>query len=84
MGQGSKIIVSNLPTDVTENQIRELFSTTVGPVVKVALSYDNRAQSKGTAQVEFKRNDDATKAFQQYNKVRRSRCLMNLSPHAIH
>ncbi|KAG0144764.1 hypothetical protein CROQUDRAFT_79602 [Cronartium quercuum f. sp. fusiforme G11] len=68
MGQGSKIIVSNLPTDVTENQIRELFSTTVGPVIKVALSYDNRAQSKGTAQVEFKRNDDATKAFQQYNK----------------
>lgn len=68
MGQGSKIIVSNLPTDVTENQIRELFSTTVGPVIKVALSYDNRGQSKGTAQVEFKRNDDATKAFQQYNK----------------
>ncbi|EGG09296.1 uncharacterized protein MELLADRAFT_71269 [Melampsora larici-populina 98AG31] len=68
MGQGSKIIVSNLPTDVTENQIRELFSTTVGPVMKVALSYDNRGQSKGTAQVEFKRNDDATKAFQQYNK----------------
>jgi len=25
MGQGSKIIVSNLPPDVTENQIRELF-----------------------------------------------------------
>ncbi|KAH9823924.1 hypothetical protein DFH28DRAFT_1077794 [Melampsora americana] len=68
MGQGSKIIVSNLPTDVTENQIRELFSTTVGPVMRVALSYDNRGQSKGTAQVEFKRNDDATKAFQQYNK----------------
>ncbi|CAH7675500.1 hypothetical protein PPACK8108_LOCUS10519 [Phakopsora pachyrhizi] len=68
MGQGSKIIVSNLPSDVTENQIRELFSTTVGPVNRVALSYDNRGVSKGTAQVEFKRNDDATKAFQQYNK----------------
>jgi RNA recognition motif-containing protein len=69
MGQGSKIIVSNLPSDVTENQIRELFNTTVGHVTRVTLSYDNRGASKGIAQVEFKRNEDATKAFQQYNKV---------------
>ncbi|CAH7671427.1 hypothetical protein PPACK8108_LOCUS6200 [Phakopsora pachyrhizi] len=68
MGQGSKIIVSNLPSDVTKNQIWELFSTTVGPVNQVAFSYDNRGVSKGTAQVEFKQKDDATKAFQQYNK----------------
>ncbi|KAI8443060.1 hypothetical protein BY996DRAFT_6436116 [Phakopsora pachyrhizi] len=55
MGQGSKIIISNLPSDVTKNQIWEL--------------YDNRGVSKGTAQVEFKQNNDSTKAFQQYNKV---------------
>lgn len=70
-GQGSKIIVSNLPLDVTEPQIRELFASTVGPVTRVALSFDARGQSKGTAQVEFKKNDDATKAFQQYNKASR-------------
>jgi THO complex subunit 4 len=70
IGQGSKIIVSNLPPDVTENQIRELFYTTVGQVTRVILSYDSRGASKGTAQVEFKRNEDATKAFQQYNKVK--------------
>ncbi|CAH7683698.1 hypothetical protein PPACK8108_LOCUS17364 [Phakopsora pachyrhizi] len=57
MGQGSKIKVSNLPSD-----------TTVGPVNWVALSYDNRGVSKGTTQVEFKQNNDATKVFQQYNK----------------
>ncbi|KAI8451229.1 hypothetical protein BY996DRAFT_6432206 [Phakopsora pachyrhizi] len=68
MGQGSKIIVSNLPSDVTKNQIWELFRTTVGPVNQVALSYDNRGVSKGTAQVEFKQNNDSTKAFQQYIK----------------
>lgn len=68
-GQGSKIIVSNLPTDVTEPQIRELFASTVGPVTKVALSFDARGASKGVAQVEFKKNEDATKAFQQYNKA---------------
>ncbi|CAH7687223.1 hypothetical protein PPACK8108_LOCUS21974 [Phakopsora pachyrhizi] len=65
MGQGSKIIVSNLPSDVTKNQIWELFWTTVGPVNQVALSYDNRGVSKGTTQVEFKQNNDSTKAFQQ-------------------
>ncbi|CAH7668841.1 hypothetical protein BY996DRAFT_8410902 [Phakopsora pachyrhizi] len=57
MSQESKIIVSNLPSGVTKNQIQELFSTTVGPVNQVALSYDNRGVLKGTAQ-----------AFQQYNK----------------
>ncbi|KAI8449097.1 hypothetical protein BY996DRAFT_8410869 [Phakopsora pachyrhizi] len=68
MGQGSKIIVFNLPSDVTKSQIWELFLTTVGPVNRVGLSYDNRGVSKGTAQVEFKQNNDATKTFQQYNK----------------
>lgn len=72
-GQGSKIIVSNLPVDVTEAQIRELFASTIGAVSRVVLAYDSRGQSKGSAQVEFKKNDDATKAFQQYNKVRRPR-----------
>ncbi|CAH7666957.1 hypothetical protein PPACK8108_LOCUS1323 [Phakopsora pachyrhizi] len=69
MGQGSKIIVSNLLSDVTKNQIWELFWTTVGPVNRVVLSYDNRGVLKGTAQVEFKQNNDSTKAFQQYNKA---------------
>lgn len=78
-GQGSKIIVSNLPPDVTEPQIRELFASTVGQVTKVALSFDARGTSKGVAQVEFKRNEDATKAFQQYNKVRRIRPVVAFS-----
>jgi hypothetical protein len=34
------------------------------------LSYNSRGASKGTAQVEFRRNKDSTKAFQQYNKVK--------------
>ncbi|KAI7944493.1 hypothetical protein MJO28_010188 [Puccinia striiformis f. sp. tritici] len=80
MGPGSKIIVSNLPSDVTENQIRELFSTTVGPVTKVTLSYDNRGTSKGTAQVEFRKNEDSTKAFQQYNKRLIDQTCPNRSP----
>ncbi|KAF7797331.1 hypothetical protein EIP86_008526 [Pleurotus ostreatoroseus] len=62
-----KIIVSNLPTDVNEAQVRELFATTVGPVRDVTLHYDNRGISKGVASVHFTRKGDGTKAFQQYN-----------------
>ncbi|GJE85281.1 RRM domain-containing protein [Phanerochaete sordida] len=62
-----KIIVSNLPPDVNEQQIRELFQTTVGPLRDVTLHYDNKGLSKGVAAVHFSRRGDGTKAFQQYN-----------------
>lgn len=67
MADGSKIIVSNLPTDVTENQIRDLFATTVGPVTRVSLSYDKNGRSTGSAAIDFKKPTDAQKAFQNYN-----------------
>ncbi|EPT02076.1 hypothetical protein FOMPIDRAFT_1022944 [Fomitopsis schrenkii] len=62
-----KIIVSNLPTDVNESQIKELFHTTVGPVRTVTLNYDAQGRSKGVAAVHFQKITDGTKAFQQYN-----------------
>lgn len=65
---GDKIIVSNLPTDVDERQIKELFATTVGPVRQVSLSYNAQGQSKGIATVQFNKFEHATSAYQQYNK----------------
>ncbi|KZT07092.1 uncharacterized protein LAESUDRAFT_652224 [Laetiporus sulphureus 93-53] len=62
-----KIIVSNLPPDVNELQIKELFHTTVGPLKDVTLHYDSQGRSKGVAAVHFQRRGDGTKAFQQYN-----------------
>ncbi|PSR99319.1 hypothetical protein PHLCEN_2v4178 [Hermanssonia centrifuga] len=62
-----KIMVSNLPTDVNEVQIRELFTTTVGPLREVTLHYDSKGISKGVAAVQFQRKGDGTKAYQQYN-----------------
>ncbi|KIP06797.1 hypothetical protein PHLGIDRAFT_72180 [Phlebiopsis gigantea 11061_1 CR5-6] len=62
-----KIIVSNLPPDVNELQIRELFQTTVGPLREVTLHYDSKGASKGVASVHFSRKGDGTKAYQQYN-----------------
>ncbi|GAA6061567.1 hypothetical protein JCM10212_001099 [Sporobolomyces blumeae] len=65
---GDKIIVSNLPDDVNEQQIKELFATTVGPVRTVNLSYNAQGKSKGIATVQFNRAESATTAYQQYNK----------------
>ncbi|KAL0577190.1 RNA-binding RNA annealing protein [Marasmius crinis-equi] len=62
-----KIIVSNLPPDVNEQQVKELFHTTVGPLKEVTLHYDSAGRSKGVAAVHFQRKGDGTKAYQQYN-----------------
>lgn len=66
-GGGSKIILSNLPLDVTEAQVKELFATTIGPLRKVAMSYRATGQSTGVCTVEFQRADDAGRAYTQYN-----------------
>ncbi|KXN92128.1 mRNA export protein mlo3 [Leucoagaricus sp. SymC.cos] len=62
-----KIIVSNLPADVNEAQIKELFASTVGPTKEVNLSYDASGRSKGVAAVTFSKKGDANKAYQQYH-----------------
>ncbi|EGO03927.1 hypothetical protein SERLA73DRAFT_175623 [Serpula lacrymans var. lacrymans S7.3] len=62
-----KIIVSNLPQDVNEAQIKELFHSTVGALREVTLHYDSAGRSKGVAAVHFQRKGDGTKAYQQYN-----------------
>ncbi|KAG8936976.1 hypothetical protein FRC03_001019 [Tulasnella sp. 419] len=62
-----KIIISNLPPDVTDKDVTELFSTTVGPVSETTLNYDSNGRSKGSATVTFARPGDATKAYNQYN-----------------
>ncbi|KIJ61518.1 hypothetical protein HYDPIDRAFT_96165 [Hydnomerulius pinastri MD-312] len=62
-----KIIVSNLPADVNEVQIKELFHSTVGPLREVMLHHDSAGRSKGIAAIHFQRKGDGTKAYQQYN-----------------
>ncbi|CAA7267260.1 unnamed protein product [Cyclocybe aegerita] len=66
-GTAEKIIVSNLPGDVNEAQIKELFNQTVGPLRDITLHYDAAGRSKGIATVTFQKKGDGTKAYQQYN-----------------
>ncbi|KAF8196025.1 hypothetical protein BJ912DRAFT_847107, partial [Pholiota molesta] len=68
VAQGSeKIVVSNLPGDVNEAQIKDLFTTTIGPLREVNLHYDAGGRSKGVATITFQKKGDGAKAFQQYN-----------------
>ncbi|KAF8649177.1 hypothetical protein AX16_005975 [Volvariella volvacea WC 439] len=62
-----KIIVSNLPVDVNEAQIKELFHSTIGPLRDVTLHYDASGRSKGVASVHFQRRGDGNRAYQSYN-----------------
>ncbi|KTW32094.1 uncharacterized protein T551_00776 [Pneumocystis jirovecii RU7] len=69
--EGSKIIVSNLtdvhqPSDVTEAQIKDLFSNSIGPTRRCFLSYGPNGQSKGIATVIFQRKADAGRAYKKY------------------
>lgn len=65
---GSKIVVSNLPLDVTEAQVKELFATTIGPLRKISLAYKANGQSSGICHIEFQRADDANRSYAQYNQ----------------
>lgn len=47
--------------------LQELFSTTIGPLRKLAMSYRANGQSTGQVTVEFQKSDDAAQAYQKYN-----------------
>jgi THO complex subunit 4 len=46
---------------------KELFSSTIGPLREVNLSYDANGKSKGTASIIFSRASDGPKAYEAYN-----------------
>ncbi|KAI9731329.1 MAG: hypothetical protein M1834_005232 [Cirrosporium novae-zelandiae] len=66
---GSKIIVSNLPSDVGEAQIKEYFAATIGPVKKVLVTYNQNGVSRGIASIIFNQTDAANRALKQLNNV---------------
>ncbi|KAL1917013.1 uncharacterized protein VTP21DRAFT_5211 [Calcarisporiella thermophila] len=66
---GSKIFISNLHFNVTEQDLKELFGTQIGPLRKVTLNFDQSGQSKGTAAIVFARSVDASRAFQKFHNV---------------
>jgi len=63
----SKIIVSNLPTDVNEGQIKDFFNQTVGAIKSVVLTYGPSGISRGTATITFRAAESAQKALKDVN-----------------
>ncbi|ODN72970.1 hypothetical protein L202_08373 [Cryptococcus amylolentus CBS 6039] len=62
-----KIIISNLPGDVTEAAVRDLIQSTVGPVKSVQMAYTAHGKGNGIATVVFKNKGDARKAHASYH-----------------
>jgi len=63
----SKIVVSNLPKDVNEGQIKEYFVKSVGPIKRVEISYGPNGVSRGIANITFHNADGASKALKALN-----------------
>ncbi|KAH8696624.1 hypothetical protein BGW36DRAFT_343585 [Talaromyces proteolyticus] len=63
----SKIIVSGLPHDVSENSIKDYFTKTVGPVKRVTVTYNQNGVSRGIASIIFGKPDTAAKAAKELN-----------------
>jgi len=63
----STIVVSGLPHDVNEAQIKEYFQKTVGSVKRVSLRYNQAGQSRGIADIRFSKPTSAAKAAKELN-----------------
>ncbi|KAL4740884.1 hypothetical protein BDV11DRAFT_203865 [Aspergillus similis] len=63
----SKIMVSGLPADVNEANIKEYFSKSAGPVKRVMLTYNQNGTSRGIASIVFREPDTAAKAAKELN-----------------
>ncbi|KAJ5952577.1 uncharacterized protein N7479_010990 [Penicillium vulpinum] len=63
----SKILVSGLPSDVSEANVKEYFSKSAGPVKRVMLTYNQNGTSRGIASIQFNRADTAAKATKELN-----------------
>lgn len=63
----SKIMVSGLPADVNEANIKEYFIKSAGPVKRVMLTYNQNGTSRGIASIVFSKPDTAAKAAKDLN-----------------
>lgn len=61
-----KLLISNLSSEVNNDQIRELFSE-IGELERCGIHWDKLGRSKGTAQVAYTSEDNAKKAIEQLN-----------------
>jgi len=66
----SSIVVSNLPGDVDEAQIKDYFHESVSRVKTVEISYASNGNSRGKANVTFHNANGASLAYTKLNGIR--------------
>ncbi|KAF2454205.1 hypothetical protein BDY21DRAFT_423800 [Lineolata rhizophorae] len=64
--RGARIRVDNLHYDLTEDDLRELF-TRIGPITNLALLYDRQDRSRGIAYVTYPYLSDARLAIREFD-----------------
>ncbi|KLO09011.1 hypothetical protein SCHPADRAFT_908142 [Schizopora paradoxa] len=66
---GSKILLSNLPPDVSEDEIVDLMKKTIGPVniTQSFMAHNNKGFPRGVTIISFMRPGDAMKARERYD-----------------
>ncbi|KAH7099803.1 RNA-binding domain-containing protein [Auriculariales sp. MPI-PUGE-AT-0066] len=64
---GSRILVSNLPEDIREDDLIDLFKTRVGKVKNLYIVYMHNGDSRGIAIVHFFESDSGMKARNLYH-----------------
>lgn len=62
------VTVTNLDSQVTENDVKEIFQK-IGRVVKTALNFDSNGRSRGTGEITFASRNLALKAVEEYNRA---------------
>ncbi|CCD22600.1 RNA-binding protein YRA1 NDAI_0A04440 [Naumovozyma dairenensis CBS 421] len=81
-GREVRVNVEGLPRDIKQDAVREFFSSQIGGVDRVLLSYNERGQSTGMATITFRNNQQASAAVAKFNgapiDAGRSRLKMNL------
>eukprot|EP00243_Klebsormidium_subtile_P012484 TRINITY_DN7660_c0_g1_i2.p1 TRINITY_DN7660_c0_g1~~TRINITY_DN7660_c0_g1_i2.p1 ORF type:complete len:272 (+),score=49.77 TRINITY_DN7660_c0_g1_i2:155-970(+) len=65
---GTKLFISNLDYNVSNDDIKELFGE-LGDLKRSEINFDKSGRSKGTAEVVFARKQDAMKAVSRYDGV---------------
>ncbi|XP_037430025.1 THO complex subunit 4B-like [Triticum dicoccoides] len=64
----TKLYISNLDYNVSNEDIKELFSE-MGEIQRYSINYDKSGRSKGTAEVVFSARSSAVAALKKYNNV---------------
>merc|ERR1712137_861759 len=75
LARGTPVVVSNLHWEVSEDDLKSVFSEQVGPVQSAKISYDRAGRSTGNATVVFEHHSDADRALELDGKKMKGQAI---------